>query len=406
MNKIYILNKLDIKGNLALEGFSEKFIEKHWLKFHYVLTRVLFQYIRKGKRSDGFVKLHIESIKKVTKSIRSSTIPSHFRTNPNSIHLHLLIVKLLKKWGVIIPFTEQKVDKRIFKCKIKDEWYLDGYSLYRGSVPDKIQKSIDEVKDINENKLEGVYCHVFDSFNRVRLDESKSLEWLEKAYSNGLRLRDKQDKYGNWNVNFMDIISYSYYKMVIETFNDAKYFYKAKSGRVYSSVTNMPSALRQYLHIDGDYLKEYDVSCAQPLILNHIVDTDYLYEKHTREATFYSSLKDELESRNIKVSNNFKVTLFSKIFFGTHKRKSKEEKVFEELYPTTHFSIRYLKHVKGYKSLSEILQKREAYIIFQEVIKKLLSLNITDFVTVHDAILVKESDYKTTIKVMEECFYL
>ena len=191
MRRIYILEELDIKENLLLEGFSQKFIDKHWLKFHYYLTRVLYKYMRRSKSGNGFVRLHIDSIKKVVKTIKSSTVPQQYRGKSDTIHLYILIRDLLEKWGVIIHFTEQKPDKKNYKCKIKDEWYEQGYSLYKGIIPKKILENIDEVHENQINDFRGVYETLFDSIQKVKVEEGKAIEWLDNAKKRGLRLRDK-----------------------------------------------------------------------------------------------------------------------------------------------------------------------------------------------------------------------
>ncbi len=409
MRRIYILNDLDVKGNLSLEGFSKEFIEKHHLKVHYFLTRVLYKYIRRNEIGDGFVPIHIGSVKKVIKPINACTVPKRFRGKSDTVHLHLLIRDLLNKWGVILDYTEQLPDKRLYKCKIKDEWYENGYTLYRGNIPTKLQNAINSVNTPQINDFTGVYKDLFDSLMRVELDEQKAMEWLDNAMKNKIKLRDKQDNFGHWYSRVMDKKTYSYYKMIIENFSTSKFMVVSKNNRVYSSVTNLPSYLRPFLHFNGVFLKEFDISNAQPLLLNYVLETDDLYKELTEKGAFYKYLQTELEFRGVDISDNFKVDFFSKVMFGTNKRKSKEEVCFESCFPISHFSIRLYKHQHGYKALSQLLQKKEAEIMFHQrngVCSKLINQHgVKNILPIHDAILYLPTDENTVISNMRNCFY-
>lgn len=408
MKRIYIFNGLDVQSKLKSEGFSDRFIDKHWLKFHYYLTKVLNLYRRREKSGDGFVKLYVDSIKKVIKPIKASTVPLQFRSKSKTVHLHLLIKKLLEKWKVILHYTEQHETSKSFHLKIYDEWYYRGYFLYKGDIPSKLAENIDKIQKENVSHLYGVYMPLYESFMKLKINEQAAIDWLDIAFKNRIRLKDKQDVFGRWISREMDIGSYSHYRFCIENFNDSKYFYLAKSGRVYSSLTNLPSLLRRFLSFEGEgniELKEFDIPNAQPLLLNYVADTDELYQELTVKGEFYSYLKSELVKRGVQTGDNFKVDCFSKLFFGTHKRKSKIENTFEECFPISHLSIRWEKHRKGYKSLSHLLQKEEARIMYEGVVTALFSLGVKDVLVIHDAILCKPIDFSIVVEVMKNHFY-
>lgn len=112
---------------------------------------------------------------------------------------------------------------------------------------------------------------------------------------------------------------------------------------------------------------------------------------------------------NIFLDDNFKVDFFSKVFFGTHKRKTKEESCFETCFPISHFSIRLYKHQHGYKSLSQLLQKKEAEIMFHHhngACSKLINeYGVKNILPVHDAILYEPITENLVISTMRNCFY-
>lgn len=335
--------------------------------------------------------------------------PSHLmgcsNSKTNTQYMYLLVRKLLYKWGVILYRTVYANNKAHVQYKIKDEWLENGFKLYKGILPKQFEQNIEKYKKDNTVEVTGIYKDLHESFLRVQFDKEKASKWLLKAYEERIPLRDKQGVYGRWIEQCMDERHYAFYQMAIDNWDDNQYFYVAKSGRVYSSVTNMPSAFRRFLHFDGQYLEEYDIKNAQPLLMSQMMDVDDLFAELTQSGGFYRYMQTELEFRGIDVGKNFKIDFFSKMLFGTHKRKSKIEQVFEELFPITHFSIRCMKHVKGYKSLSEMLQSEESNKMFNGVGQELIKKGVTDFVTVHDAILYKPSDSCTVVDTMEKCFY-
>jgi hypothetical protein len=90
-----------------------------------------------------------------------------------------------------------------------------------------------------------------------------------------------------------------------------------------------------------------------------------------------------------------------KVLFGRNGVNSKADKIFCNLFPTIHHFIKLYKKDNGdYRILAYDLQKSESNLIFNKIIKQIISLYPEiRIVTVHDSIIVskKYKDYVLAI---------
>lgn len=408
MSRIYKLNGLDIERLLRLEGYNEGFIKRNSLNFHVLLTRILYRYFHKSKKfGNGYVKLNTEQLKKVIGRYATKNTPSFKEGDTKQKYGYLLIRKLLYQWGVILHRTPIKNNKSIAFYKIRDEWLDKGFELYRGLIPKQLKENIEKYKEANTVELTGVQQFLFDSYNRVQFDKESATKWLKKAYADKLQLRDKQGLYGKWENKYMDDRHFSFYQMFIDEWGEKRYFYVAKSGRLYTSITNMPSVFRQFLSFESnEKLIEVDQKNCQPLLLSHIDSrVDDNYRELCEQGEFYSYLEKEMRQSGINMSDkgSFKVDFFSKVFFDTEKRNNKYKEIFKDCFPNTYDVIQEIKK-DDYKELSHQLQTKESQLLMRVCSILRDEYGVENILTIHDSVMVEERFQGVVEQVMNEVF--
>jgi hypothetical protein len=87
-----------------------------------------------------------------------------------------------------------------------------------------------------------------------------------------------------------------------------------------------------------------------------------------------------------------------KVLFGRNGVNSKADKIFSSLFPTIHYFIKLYKKEHGdYKVLAYELQKSESNLIFNKIIRQIMTLYPEiNLVTVHDSIIIPKS-YKDSV---------
>ena len=82
-----------------------------------------------------------------------------------------------------------------------------------------------------------------------------------------------------------------------------------------------------------------------------------------------------------------------RVLFGRNSFNSKADKIFSKLFPTIHNFIKLYKKENGdYKILAYELQKSESNLIFNKIIRQIMTLYPEiNLVTVHDSIIFQKS---------------
>jgi hypothetical protein len=263
-------------------------------------------------------------------------------------------------YGVVIPKDE------LIDYEMTDKHFIDNInyikSIYVGRLSDHIKV---QIKSLNDLYIDN------DVLNLYNQTKSES----EKLTSNKL-LDNKNHKL---NLN------------------------RPKDGRVYSTITNLKKTLREALYAkDGSRLVQIDAKNAQLVILSETFGGDYKFNLSVRQGTFYEDLANHMgvdisddDVRGIFKRQFIKQTLFSNVRIKKH---SKFGKAFSDLFPDM---FNYLCQNFSNKSLAAYLQKYESQFFIDNLSLSLYNSNIW-FITIHDAILIKEKDLNTSIAIFEE----
>ncbi len=209
---------------------------------------------------------------------------------------------------------------------------------------------------------------------------------------------DKEASYNYVDTLVRDVDVYNSNRYAIDCISEKHIHYHFDEyGRFHTNFTRLKSYIRKtHLKIDGEDVCEVDISNSQPLFLTKIIDShelnlvissrEYeLFKFLTHKGLLYQHLMDSL---GIKDKKEVK-TLIYRVFFGTNRRKAKEDVLFYKVFPTIHDFIRTYKNVnRNHRTLAHELQRAESQFIFNEVIKEIVNTypEIKLF-TIHDSIV-------------------
>jgi len=312
--------------------------------------------------------------------------------------------------------------------KILRKRYGEHYNWYVSYLCDK------EIIKLKKNHFNGKNCRVYEFNHRILHDDLQLFQNFDKFLLKKNRFDGneifEQDLSQNHILDFVKLkLIKDLYKVVIctessdylfksiifekhtlicnrhsvECINNQQLFYHFdRYGRMHTNFTNLKSIIRkQCLILDGSKTKELDIKNSQPLFLNKLIETYQnefefdqveigLYKKITLDGNFYSYLMGKFNTNNSKKVKD----IVYKILFGKN-FPNKYELEFESLFPTIHKFIKYFKKKSGgYKYLSHKLQNLESELIYNKIIREIMSLdNNIPIITVHDSIICREQDF-------------
>lgn len=162
--------------------------------------------------------------------------------------------------------------------------------------------------------------------------------------------------------------------------NLGSHFFKvADTGRIYSSLANLPKTAVKFLTLNGDPVIERDATNCQPLLLSSIINHDQ-YKEDCQSGVFYQKGAAVTE----KSRDQFKVWSYANIFFNDKKVTSKVAQQLDSIYPGISNQINVYKETELREDqLWFRLQSLEAA-IFVAVAKQLPFPVITR----HDSLLI------------------
>jgi len=222
---------------------------------------------------------------------------------------------------------------------------------------------------------------LIDDLYHVAIDYEKSLDWLNNK---------KANKDLDLNKYFKNLIS-------IDGINTGHIFFKFDGyGRLHTNFTVLKKYLRNnYLTIDGEDIKETDISNSQPFFFavylkNELSEKNFndevkKYVECVKNGLIYDQI---LQAYPDKIQNrNDAKTLMYKVLFG-HNKYRESDKMFQKLYPSIYSYIKEYKDMSdSYKELSHELQLLESDFIFGKVVTEIkMKFPEIKLFTIHDSI--------------------
>jgi hypothetical protein len=280
----------------------------------------------------------------------------------------------------IYSLNEKIFTNKISRYKNEDKVLL---KKYKKKIFDTVELTDDEINLISPEIKQKLISDLFD----VKIEMERSIFFLDI-------LKDKDIDMYNRNLYSVDCI------------NNGHIFYHFDSyGRMHTNYTILRAFIRKNcLLIDGERTSEIDISNSQPLFLTKLINDSKsnwinkeefdLFKELTMNGKYYEYVKHVL---NIEERSDVKEMTY-KVLFGRNASNSKADKLFKSIFPTIHRFIQLYKKENGdYKVLAYKLQKMESDLIFNKIIRKIMSTNPDiKVITVHDSIVIPKK-YKDEV---------
>ncbi len=166
------------------------------------------------------------------------------------------------------------------------------------------------------------------------------------------------------------------------------------------NLTALKKKLFTKLTFDGERLTELDIANAQFAIAAHInPDIDEPFVSYSQAGTIYQYVENKL---GLPEGNDEGKKLMFQIAFDKVKSIAEYDSI-RTLFPKFMTWVDQYKKKHGYKSFANLLQRKEAEIMIDGLLKNLIDGGYEVF-TIHDAIRVKESQAKEIHEVATNYF--
>ncbi len=308
-------------------------------------------------------------------------------------HLYNYYIDFLVEKGVIVLISKHQKGKssRIYSI---NEFILRGKIIrYNNFDRTLLKKYKSKVSQIEEESPEvslidrDIKLKMVDDLFSVQIEFDRSIFYLDTL---------KED----------DIDIYNRNRYSVECINDKHIFYHFDNyGRMHTNFTILKSFIRKNcLLINGEETHEIDIKNSQPLFLTKLIQDSgtkwvnneefQLFKELTITGKYYNYIMD---SYGISDRGQVKELTY-KVLFGRNGVNSKADKIFSSLFPTIHNFIKlYKKENEDYKVLAYELQKAESNLIFNKIIRQIMTLYPEiKIVTVHDSIIIPRK-YKDSV---------
>ena len=372
-------------------------------KFIYIVSLLFYKHISNKRHKDQYINLKMEYLRKILGRRYTKTILDTLES------MDIIICDGIYTTGVKslgYKLTEQYINEPLKTVRLSKK-FNDRVLLVMQTIRNK------RILAMNTINREHELAHALN------------IEYLDNCLYNVSMLTDVHDYIETLDVP-LDTLK-QYYQSISMFDNGAVMFGEDAHGRVHTSITNLKSEFRKYLRYEGHELYEVDISNAQPLMLNillnkyNTIDTTKettstpplpltlydgtltvtestdIFRKQTENGTFYDylyanhynvffdySLKTHfnLSRSDVKLAF-FKIVLFSR---KQHYPEFKER--FANVFPEIANMITYYKR-DDHTRIALELQKIESTFIIDEVVPELRKRGIY-CLTIHDAILTDE----------------
>jgi hypothetical protein len=305
-------------------------------------------------------------------------------------------IEYLVEMGAIQLTRNYQKGKNARIYKLSDKILKGEISRYKNSDKFLLKKYVNAISIVDENpsKLKNaidpeVKKKLVDDLFSVQIDYTKSIFFLDATNQ--------------------DIDVYNKNKYSVECIRDNHIFYHFDDyGRMHTNFTILKSFIRKNcLLIDNEETVEIDIKNSQPLFLSKLIEENDIFIVDENEFKLFKALTINGNFYQYLIDNSYKkITkkeikeVVYKVLFGKN-YKNKSDDLFKRLFPTIYAFIKsYKKEMGNYRHLSYSLQRAESNLIFNRIIKKIMTLYPEiKVVTVHDSIICSRK-YKDIVEII------
>lgn len=270
-----------------------------------------------------------------------------------------------------------------------------------------IDEYISELSKINSQDI--VLNHdITDEFiylthqkQQYRYSLQKAIEFAQSTNNDVIQYKDKYyvDTPSNFIENKSLQLRISYCQSIFNLKNQLYYCNRnSTNNRLDYNLTGLKKELFSKISFCNEKLIELDIANAQFAIAAHLnpsIDENFLF--HAKNGSLYIHIEKEL---NLNLGEG------KALMFRTAFDKVKHNYEFDQvrkLFPKYMHWIDCYKKDYGYKSFSNLLQRKEAEIMIDGLLMLLINKGYSVF-PIHDALRVKKSESQTIKSIIEEYF--
>lgn len=356
-----------------------------------------------SKIKDSFGKKWRSALMFVDYFLKIANSPQYrhqYYANINSRFLDIIVGRDYSK--IINKFVDLEIFKRndTYKVgcfsksyRIMPEYFHSEYYTYELEYSVGAKRLIKYRKKIQKDKIAA------QKFIDIKVDKIK----LDTYLLNKNILNNKNVSQINKNhINRLNII------MSNPNEKNSDHFFNVrdeKTGRIYTSISNMMKESRSCLRYDGEEMVELDIKNCQPLLLSTFYDTRL--EKHKKEKEKYIDIikNDDLyEFINRRLSvpyiirKNLKGEVYKRIFYGSLQSCSGEMwDIFSHHFPVLARIVHLNKLNLDKSGFACKMQSKESDVVIDGLMGWVMK-NREDWgiIPIHDGVLIQKSK-------MEEC---
>jgi len=313
-------------------------------------------------------------------------------------HLYNYYIDYLIEMGIIVMLSKHQKGKSSRVYAIRETVLRGKIIRYNNSDSTLLKKYKNKVSQVEENGIENslidndIKTKLVNDLFSVDIQFDKSIFYLD-------------------NVKERDTDIYNRNKYSVECINEKHIFYHFDNyGRMHTNFTILKSFIRKNcLLIDGEETHEIDIKNSQPLFLTKLIqdigtkwvpkEEFELFKTLTINGNYYQYVMNAIGTKDKGMVKE----LTYKVLFGRNGATSKADKIFSSLFPHIHYFIKLYKKENGdYKILAYELQKAESNLIFNKIIRQIMTLYPDiKIITVHDSIILPRKNKEEVTAVFE-----
>ncbi|UOR07464.1 hypothetical protein MUN82_10280 [Hymenobacter aerilatus] len=428
------------------ENKLQRYINDHQDKYAYFISKIVeTRVFNRSIKNDDYVCLNWEKLrdflgKRYADEVRANLLQW------NIIQCDNHFIRGTKSFGYRIhpSYVSKSILRDIFKVEVmgkkldaQHKEYVKKYT--RNTTYSNLKKlciDVDKAITYVDTKLDTTISFLYDN-----IDVLSTTTVEDKMYSKVCKdisllshptysltlvhlLKSKLQRNDNKGLTAFDILIESAYNqydtdvMSISKIKNKQFFLEQPDteSRIYTNLTSLSTDLRQFLyhHSSTEKLVNLDIRNSQPFIFAAILKDYYKastvlpedvqeYINLCAVGTIYEEIMNRLQVEETQ-RRTFKIKFFANLFFckNQHSENSKAGKLFMQDFPNVYRVIHENKAV-NYKYLAILMQRKEASIILKTISKKLQKQGIYHN-TIHDSVIVLESDVETVKNLMLEAF--
>jgi hypothetical protein len=367
---------------------------KHKTKLLNTLTQLWLRiYIShestKSTLEESFCNEHLNNI--YTHIHSNKLIPFSFRLSQTSLLNYNELLSILEACGTININNKYSVNKKFTKS-------YRPHTEINYSITQNIEICISKLTKNAKNKEELItknpeYSKLINDLYLVKVNLVPFFETMEALLGKPYKIVKGTE------LILSPSVLYQYKIKAIKINLGIHFFSVASTGRIYSSLSNLPKSTLPFITLAGRKTIEIDAVNSQPLLLSSLI-TNIQFKNDCETGIFYNKMAQHLGITR----DEFKIQSYATIFFNNKKISGKIAEQLESIYPGIVTEINQFKTTSK-KAASKLNQSELLWYKLQsseaQIWIKTAKQPLTPIITRHDSIICWENEATSLLKTLK-----